>query len=123
MKIPSQHHGYPTIQVGLTVPVGHVSCSQVGLTVPGRPRTSRDADPYLDAATGAPPANRSTNQRINLHRPQVGLTVPGRPQAWGLASPRAAMACLTSCRHGPAGTLVPTSMQLGQHAVLPLPAR
>jgi len=29
---------------------------------------------------------------------QVGLTVLGRPPAWGLASSRAAMTCLTSCR-------------------------
>ena len=69
-------------QVGLTVPVGRIP----RVLMPSCPRS--------------------------LHVTQVGLTGPGRPTAWGLASSRAAMMCLTSCRlsqtPGPAGTLVPT---------------
>jgi hypothetical protein len=72
--------------------------AQVGLTVPGRPRTSGDARPYLDAISeeaSAPSMNRQrgwlayrgdfrlrpTGQAVNGSTPaQVGLTVPGRPR-------------------------------------------
>jgi len=86
-----------------------------------RPRTSGDAGPYLrgerhsrrlvvgglmrrapgaiDSALDA--ALRTLYSVLCTLSPSVGLTVPGRPQAWGLASSRAAMTCLTSCRRIP----------------------
>ena len=50
----------------------------------------------INESTSATLAHVSPCPRVTS--PSVGLTAPGRPQAWGLASSRAAMTCLTSCR-------------------------